>query len=104
MSISMEMRATLICEAIRERRVLEFEYDGKRRAVEPYAYGVSTRGAEVMRALQVGGQSESGGYRFGKLWTVEKMQSVRVLEKHFEPDDPKYNPDDKAMKEIRCRI
>lgn len=99
-----KMRATLICEAIRERRVLEFEYQGKPRVVEPYTHGLSTRGAEVMRAIQIGGESRSGGFRFGKLWYVDEMKNVRLSEKHFEPSDPNYNPNDTGMKAIHCRI
>jgi hypothetical protein len=96
--------AAVICEAIRKRCRLEFEYRGLPRVVEPYCHGVSTRGAESLRAVQVGGESSSGGYGFGKLWTVAEMRAPRLSAVSFVPNDPNYNPDDNGMKTIHCRI
>lgn len=96
-------RAT-ITAAIRRRTLLQFSYDGRLRVVEPYCYGESTRGVDSLRALQVRGESSSNAMGFGKLWTVAKMQDLRPLEETFEPDDPNYNPNDRGMKRIYCRI
>lgn len=93
-----------ICRAIRERRLLKFDYNGQSRVVQPYCYGVSTRDSEVLRAVQVGGTSSSGRFGFGKLWTVAQMTAVRLSDETFAPDDPNYNPDDSAMKRVICRI
>jgi hypothetical protein len=98
------LRKSLICEAIRRRRLLEFDYHGKRRVVAPYCHGVSTRGTEVLRAIQVRGQSSSGGRGMGKLWAVAEMVDLRALDEPFAPNDPNYNPDDTAMSEIHCRV
>ncbi len=66
--------AALICEAIRKRVLLQFHYHGRLRVVAPYCFGVSARDADVLRAIQVRGQSSSGGgLGFGKLWTVADM-------------------------------
>lgn len=91
----------IVCRAIRELRVLEFEYYGKRRVVEPYCHGVTAKGAESLRAVQVGGQGP--GFGFGKMWTLEKMSDLHLTERRFVPDDPHYNPDDSAMVRIHCR-
>jgi hypothetical protein len=93
-----------ICNAIHSRRLLEFEYGGLHRVVAPYCHGWSTRGAEVLRAVQVRGESRAGGFGFGKLWTVAEMKHVRASEETFVPDDPDYNPNDTAMPRIHCRI
>jgi len=93
-----------ICTAIRERRLLQFQYSGKPRVVAPYCYGFSIRDSAVLRAVQVGGESGSGGFGFGKLWTVEQMSDVQVATETFTPDDPDYNPNDTAMKRVVCRI
>jgi hypothetical protein len=93
-----------VCQAIRERRLLEFDYDGKRRVTEPYCHGTSTTGKESVRALQVGGNTRPGGFGFGKMWTIAKMADVSVSQTTFVPDDPNYNPDDSAMSAIHCRI
>lgn len=93
----------LICSAIRELELLEFDYDGLRRVVAPYCHG-DTRKGEVLRAVQVRGDSHSRGLGFGKLWTLAKMQNVRRIGEHFVPDDSHYNPEDSAMTRIHCRV
>jgi hypothetical protein len=97
-----ERDASVVCVAIRELRVLEFVYDEKRRVVEPYCHGVTAKGADSLRALQVGGQGS--GFGFGKMWTIGKMTDVRLTDRTFVPDDPNYNPDDSAMVRIHCRV
>jgi hypothetical protein len=104
MPTKLTVNADRICRAIRERRLLTFDYNGQQRVVAPYCYGLSTRDAEVLRAIQVGGASSSGKFGSGKLWTVEQMKDVRLSEETFVPDDPNYNPEDSAMKRIICRI
>jgi len=94
----------IICEAIRNRALLEFKYQGRLRVVAPYCHGVSTRNVEVLRGIQVGGFSSSRGYGFGKLWVVAEMDRPRVLAQTFVPDDPRYNPEDSAMIQIHCRV
>src|SRR5688572_20001012 len=86
--------AAVICSAIQRRLLLEFEYDGRLRVVAPYCHGLSTRGVEVLRAIQIGGASASGAFGLGKLWAVSKMLELRILDRRFTPDDPNYNPDD----------
>jgi hypothetical protein len=93
-----------ICTAIRRHALLEFEYGGHHRIVAPYCHGFTKRGAEVLRAVQVGGGSRSGGLGFGKLWTVALTSGARVSPETFLPDDPDYHPDDDAMERIHCRI
>lgn len=93
-----------ICQAIRSRCLLEFDYDGRHRVVQPYCHGRNKRGREALRAIQIGGDSRSGGLGFGKLWLVDKMQAVRATDRPFAPDDPDYNPEDSAVVEVHCRI
>jgi hypothetical protein len=93
----------IICEAIRKRVLLEFRYHDKSRVVAPYCHGLSTRG-EVLRAIQVRGESDSGKFGFGKLWLVGDMVALRMLDEHFTPDDPRYNPNDSAMKQVHCHV
>jgi hypothetical protein len=96
-------RSNMICEAIRKRALLEFHYHGRLRVVAPYCHGISTRGVDVLRAIQVRGSSATGGLGFGKLWIVAEMVDPRIMDETFAPDDPNYNPDDSGMKQIYCR-
>ena len=95
---------SLLCRAIRTRMVLEFEYDGRPRVVHPYCHGTTPKGQQLLRAVQVDGETRSGGMRYGKLWTVSKLENVQVTTTPFTPDDPNYNPDDTAFATIHCRI
>lgn len=96
--------ASIICEAIRKRALLQFRYHDRVRVVAPYCHGVSTRDVEVLRGVQVRGESGSSGFGMGKLWTVDKMVEPRILEETFVANDPHYNPNDSAMKRIHCRV
>jgi hypothetical protein len=93
-----------LCRAIHARTLLEFEYEGHQRVVAPYCYGATNKGIEVLRAIQMGGSSRSGGFGFGKLWHVAKMKNLHNTDERFVATDPAYNPDDRAMARIYCRI
>jgi hypothetical protein len=92
-----------ICEAIRAREVLAFDYGGEQRLVAPYCHGFS-RSGEVLRGIQVAGGSRSGGLGFGKLWVVARMTGLRRTGRSFTPNDPHYNPNDSAMLSIHCHV
>jgi hypothetical protein len=94
----------IICDAIRKRLLLEFRYGGLPRVVRPYCHGISNRGIEVLRAVQVGGSSNSGGFGFGKLWTVDEITALRIMSETFPADDPNYDPNDSGMQTIHCCI
>jgi hypothetical protein len=93
-----------ICDAIRRRRLLTFEYQDRTRVVAPYCHGWSSGGKELLRGVQVGGESASGAFGFGKLWHVSRIVDPRTTDETFEPDDPDYSPDDAAMERIHCRV
>jgi hypothetical protein len=94
----------IICEAIRTRRVLEFDYNGKHRVVHPYCHGLTRKGQESLRAVQVDGTSRPDGFGFGKMWTVAQMELLRLTDVEFPADDPDYNPADSAMMVIHCCV
>lgn len=51
---------TIICEAIRLRKIIKFYYDGYERIVEPHTYGIhKDTGNEVLSAYQIGRYSSS---------------------------------------------
>lgn len=96
--------ALIVCEAIGAQRMLEFDYDGHHRVVQPYCHGLTRKGAEILRAVQINTDSRSGGRPFGKLWTVAKMQNLHIVGETFDADNPDYNCNDTAMAEIHCRV
>jgi len=100
----MPQKNDIFCEAIRRRVLLEFQYKGHLRVVQPYCYGISTRNADLLRAIQVRGSSSSNQFGIGKLWSIADVLAPRILDEIFTPDDALYNPNDSAMKHIYCRI
>ncbi len=93
-----------ICNAIAALAVMEFMYRGLPRIVEPYCHGISRAGNEVLRAYQVGGDSESGSPFGWKLYEVKQMSGLRTTGATFEPARPGYNPSDSHMTSIHCNV
>ena len=94
-----------ICEAIRKRALLDVSLSRVGGGwLRPTVVASPGRGAEVLRAVQVRGESASGGLGFGKLWTVDEIRELRILDESFVPDDPNYNPRDRAMTRIYCAM
>ena len=93
-----------ICGAIASRKMLQFYYDGGTRVVEPYCHGISAAGNELLRAYQVSGSSQSGNPAGWKLFDVGKISSLSILDRKFTGTRPEYNPNDRAMSTIYCRV
>jgi hypothetical protein len=93
-----------IVNAIQNRNLLSFVYDGFTRTVEPHTYGTDTKGHLALRAYQVSGGSESGEYVGWKLFHVQNMQSVTVQPKTFASARTGYKQGDKAFITIRAQL
>ncbi|MBU7023834.1 MAG: hypothetical protein HXS40_06670 [Theionarchaea archaeon] len=90
---------SVLCSAIHQKLLLTFVYGGPRTA-EPYCYGVSAAGRELLRAYQVEGYSESDNPQGWKLFHVAKMMNLHVSDISFAGTRPEYNPRDPAMEVI----
>ena len=96
---------TRICEAIQEQKFLQIYYEDGYRIVEPHAYGENTKGHELLRAYQVQGSSESGEYRGWKLFRIDEMHSIHVLNDNFDGPRQGYRRDDSALNlTIYCQL
>jgi len=95
---------TTICSAIRSKQVITFYYDGGERVVEPFCYGISSSGNELLRGFQVGGYSKSGKPFSWKLFRVDEISRISLTNETFQEIRPNYNPNDKGMKTIYCHI
>jgi hypothetical protein len=92
----------VIIEAIEGQYLLQFDYEGKQRIVEPHCYGLTSKGNEAIRAYQVDGFSSSGKMGW-KLYDLAKATSFIVLEDTFAIRSD-YKPGDKGMIEIFCEL
>ena len=92
-----------ICDAIHQRRLLQFSYEPGLRIVEPYAYGVGDGGHDLLRAYQVSGDSFSREEGW-KLFHGEKMSDIVMLEETFAEPRLGYMRNDPSMGMVYCEI
>jgi hypothetical protein len=93
-----------VCQAIAQRRLLEFDYNGTPRLAIPCAHGILTSGNQALRAHQVYLRGGSRSVGIGKLYLVEKMGNARVSEESFTDPPHGYQRDDSAMDAIHCQL
>jgi hypothetical protein len=95
---------TLVCDAIRARRLIRFIYDGYERVAEPHLHGISTADHEVLSAYLVGGWSASEGAPGWRKYLVREMHDIQALAEPFAGPRPGYNPEDRQMRQVFCRL
>lgn len=90
-----------LSDAIADRRVVTFVYDGHLRVVHPATLGlhVST-GRLSLRGYQVGGTSRSRSVPLWDLFTVAKIEGLVVTAEKFVGNPPGYSPGDKHLRVI----
>ncbi|KFN38235.1 hypothetical protein KN63_05030 [Smithella sp. F21] len=93
-----------IINAIQQKKLLSLSYDGITRTVEPHAYGVSSKGNELLRCYQVRGGHGSEKPHDWDLLTVSKIVALTDTEEHFSGARPDYKRDDKAMQTIYAQL
>lgn len=93
---------TEIIKAIKSKKLIEFDYDGESRTVEPHCYGLTNKGNEVIRAFQIDGYSSSGVMGW-KLYDISKADRINVLDLSFDVREG-YKKGDKGMSRIYCEL
>ena len=87
-----------LCEAIKNRSILELHYTAGTRIVEPHTYGASSQGNQLLRAFQSEGASSSGKPTDWKLLRVDRISNLIVLADTFQGPRPGYALNDSVMK------
>ena len=98
------MLDALICDAIRGRKLMMYEYGGLIRVVEPHLYGETAAGARLLSGWLRPGYSRSdpnGGWR---TWRVDRIGSEQLLDARFDGPRPGYNPADPRMTHVVCAL
>ncbi len=93
-----------VSQAIKERRLVSFTYDGYLRTVEPHTHGVDTKGHNAMRAYQVSGGSVSGERHGWKLFHMAAVSDLVVLSKTFSGPRRGYKRGDNAFRLIHAQL
>ena len=98
------IQMNVIAQAIAERRLLEFYYDGLPRLVVPAIYGYTTTGKASLRGYQVGGSTRSASKSFWRLFSIGKATSVRLSPETFDSYPPGYRASDRAFTAVIARL
>ena len=94
-----------ICDAIRQKKVIEFQYKDRIRIVEPYLIGVhKDTGNELLNAFQIDGDSESGNLPDWRLFKTDRINCLKVLDRPFDGKREEYNSQDSRMADIICSV
>jgi hypothetical protein len=93
----------MICQAIREKRLLELEYDGHVRRVAPHIYGIDATGEELLSCYQVWGSGESGEPAGWKSFKLADVSQLKLTTKRFAPR-PEYGFGERAIARVFCQI
>lgn len=93
-----------ICDAIRLKHVVRFQYHGGVREVEPYVYGRSSTGDELLRAYQLRGVSRSGGAFGWKMFRVDDISGLSVTFEPFTARRAGYDPADTVIVFVNCQV
>lgn len=93
----------IIIQAIQDKFLLKFIYDGGIRIVETYCYGQTAKGNDVIRAFQVGGYSSTGKLGW-KLFDLSKAHSITLLEEKFDNPQSGYARGDRGMSVIYLEL
>lgn len=93
-----------LIQAIQQRLVVTFFYDGLSREVEPHACGVFENGRTVLIGYQIFGLSRSGNEPPWRTFSVDEMVGLQVTDKRFEHNRPGYNPFDARLMQVFARV
>jgi WYL domain-containing protein len=92
-----------LVRAILEHRVVELDYQGYRRTVEPYLLGLHEAGEPILLGYQTAGFSHSGEIPGWRTFITTAIGDVTVTERTFAGPRSDWNPFGEAMLEIFAR-
>jgi len=94
----------LVCQAIEQRKVIRFHYDGGTRDIEPHIHGFDKDGDELLRGYQVSGFSRSGQIEGWKIFKLDEVRAMALTDHGFASSRIGYEPNDAMMSSIHCRL
>jgi hypothetical protein len=101
-------RRDLVCQAIKDCRVIEFLYKGQLRTVEPYVvYPHYDRKSRVTTWKFEGysiGYSESGTEPSWRAYTIDEMTDLTIRHETFRASCTCYEPNATRYREACCKL
>ena len=98
------IRKSIICDAVNNKQIIRFNYEGRIRIVEPHLVGQKSNNDIQLSAYQVGGTSESRKRPPWRYYDLSGMTRLTLTGDTFDHPRPGYNRNDKNMTHIYCRI
>jgi hypothetical protein len=92
----------VICQAIKEKRLLELLHDGHARRVAPHIYGIDAAGNEMLSCYEVWGGTEGAAAGWKSLQLAEISQ-LKLTSKRFAPR-PEHQRADGAIARVYCQV
>ena len=86
--------------AIQNKKVISFVYNDERRLVEPFCCGLNNKLNQVLRGYQVDGYSQSLEKKPWRLYLLDKIYNLEIIDKYFDGDRSGYNPNDSNIIKI----
>ncbi len=94
----------IIIKAIKNLHVLSLTYDGISRKVEPHAYGIGSKGVELLLCYQIRGAHGSIAPHDWDWLTVPKISAMTDTGDTFSGARPQYKRDDKRLSTIYAQL
>jgi hypothetical protein len=90
-------------QAIKMKQLVQFEYKGLVRTVEPHAVGVTSKGNDVVRCFQVAGGHTSAGHDWD-LCSLSKISLAKLTGQTFAGPRDGYKRNDSQMVTIYAQL
>lgn len=103
MTVLRKTVADLLRQALAERRLVEFNYHGFLRRVEPHALGHATGGRPALLAWQVAGGSASEPPPGWRTFVLADIDAPKLLRKNFAVRSD-YHPETTKLKPIVAEV
>lgn len=94
----------LLVSAIKEKRIVTFNYDGLDRVVECATLGYTTAGMPAVRGYQIEGDTHSGTVPCWRLFLLDRIRGLELTEARFAGEPPAYERSDKAFSRIDAEL
>jgi predicted DNA-binding transcriptional regulator YafY len=94
----------LVCAAIASKSTVSFTYSGTQRIVEPHSHGFAASGKELLRAYQTQGIGKSSANEGWRLFAIDNILDLQLLDQSFAEPRRGFVPLDPAMKDLHCHV
>ena len=92
----------LICQAIKEKRLLELQYEGHARRVAPHIFGIDAAGEEMLTCYEVWGGANGAPAGWLSL-PLAQVSQLSLTSKRFAPR-PEHQRREGDIARVYCQV